>query len=472
MFTPLQEALKKLREVRETEQPQPKRQAVAAPPNPQSSVNAGSADMNGMDDMDFEFGDADVFDDLLVDDMTTGEDAPTATQLLGPTPAQPPRLPPATQQSASRLAAFTYNKPAQRTVASQHQPNNSSQVLNGSQRPNVSQVPSRSQVPASNSQIPSRLQAPPAPCLSRQASGEASQQDPFATPRPGSSSSRVSGQPSDFVTTIVSTTRRRISSLAQQRQEIPGPAGLVGKPIQCAIAPTQRPQSAFKTPMSRRALNEQSSDVDFEGGTWAAMLDHLGMPPYGPLTAKSVVRTEEKAAWPISRVLELTRSQKIPTMLVQLREIGSSESDAGAVVVDPTGEMSVSIHHAVMRRVAFPLAAGTSIILHNVAAVKMAGWPPFLVVTGGTIEQIFTVKSAGTREDPVVIEDTQRSSILTPTRPPQATNRSSARPTSPRTDGLRAGAAQPAVDLDDALDLLPDEALLNYSDDGGDIDLF
>ncbi|KAJ2908763.1 hypothetical protein GGI21_002562 [Coemansia aciculifera] len=135
-------------------------------------------------------------------------------------------------------------------------------------------------------------------------------------------------------------------------------------------------------------------------------------------------------------------------MLVQLREVGSSESDAGAVVVDPTGEMRVSIHHAVMRRVAFPLAAGTSIILHSVAAVKMAGWPPFLVITGGTIEQIFTVKSAGTREDPIVVEDTQKSTLRTAA--PAAV----------------VAATQPAADVDDsALDL----SLFDDDNEGTDI---
>ncbi|KAJ2890072.1 hypothetical protein GGI21_006316, partial [Coemansia aciculifera] len=297
MFTPLQEALKKLREVREIEQSQPKRQAVpTAVPSPPQAI---------ADDMDdFDFGDADVFDDLLVEDMAMPSDLPTMTQ---PTSAQPPMpspvKPTATPQSVSRLAAFTYAKSPQKTAASQHQP------TNGSQLPYSS----------SSSQIL------PVASLSRQVSCEVSQQDSLSTPRPASSNSRVPGQASDFVTTVVNASKRRVTSLAQQRQEIPGPAGLVGQPIPCAIAPTQRPTSAFKTPLSRQTRNEQqSSDVDFEGGTWAAMLDHLGMPPYGPSTAKSVTRTEEMAAWPISRVLELTRSQKIPTMLVQLREVGSS----------------------------------------------------------------------------------------------------------------------------------------------------
>ncbi|KAJ2815696.1 hypothetical protein GGI24_005962, partial [Coemansia furcata] len=96
-------------------------------------------------------------------------------------------------------------------------------------------------------------------------------------------------------------------------------------------------------------------------------------------------------------------------------------SDASAVIVDPTGEMRASIHHAVMRRLAFPLVAGTSIILSNVAAMKLPGWPPFLVITGSMIEQIFATQSAGTREDPIVVMDTQKTSVLTPTRAPQTT---------------------------------------------------
>ncbi|KAJ2238600.1 hypothetical protein GGI13_008303, partial [Coemansia sp. RSA 455] len=249
--------------------------------------------------------------------------------------------------------------------------------------------------------------------------------------------------------------------------------------------PTQRPVSAFKTPLAGRAKKEQSGEMDFESGTWAAMRDHLSMPSYKPLTAKEVIRTEERAAWPISRVSELTRAQNVPSMLVQLREIVSSESDASAVVVDPTGEMRASIHHAVMRRVALPLVAGTSIILNNVAVMKMSGWPPFLVITGSMIEQIFTVKSAGTREDPIVVQDTQKSTAFTPTHAPKTTtdNRSARPRDAPAVSNSVFPAdapTQPAVDLDadefgdmpeaadDVLGLLKGKSFIGDDDDNMD----
>ncbi|KAJ2797253.1 hypothetical protein H4S07_005996, partial [Coemansia furcata] len=69
MFSPLQDALKKLREVRQSDLSQPKRQAIAvAPPDPLENSSVGTSGVD-IGDLDFDLGDADVFDDLLADDM-------------------------------------------------------------------------------------------------------------------------------------------------------------------------------------------------------------------------------------------------------------------------------------------------------------------------------------------------------------------------------------------------------------------
>ncbi|KAJ2065679.1 hypothetical protein GGI17_000223 [Coemansia sp. S146] len=491
MFTPFQHALNKLREVRQSDQSQPKQRIIPTdPPDPPGNASGGAGAGAGaggvnIDDLNFDLGDTDVFDDLLVDDMGMGNEPPSAAQPQLP-PTKPADTTATTPKSVSRLAAFTFAKPAQKDVAPQQQqqqqqpqpqqPSISSQRPSGPQQFNRSQKHTESQLP-NKSQVPSEFQA---------SSDDASQQqDSFATPRPGSSSSRAPGHVADFVTTVVNSSKRRALSTGHQRQEIPGPAGLIGAPIPCVIAPTQKPVSAFKTPLSGRAQKEQSSEMDFESGTWAAMLDHLDMPSYKPLTANEVVRTEERAAWPIIRVSALTRTQNVPSMLVQLREIVSSESDASAVVVDPTGEIRASIHHAVMRRVALPLVAGTSIILNNVAVMKMSGWPPFLVITGSMIEQIFTVKSAGTYEGPIVVEDTQKAALFTPTRAPQTTTDDGSvkprdTPAAPNSDLPADAPTQPVVDLDadefddmpeaadDLLGLLKNESFFGDNDDNMD----
>ncbi|KAJ2883089.1 hypothetical protein H4R27_002995 [Coemansia aciculifera] len=461
MFTPFQHALNKLREVRQSDQSQPKQRTIPTdPPDPPGNASGGAgAGGVDIDDLDFDLGDTGVFDDLLVDDMGMGNEPPSAAQPQLP-PTKPADTTATTPKSVSRLAAFTFAKPAQKDVApqqqqQQQQPSSSLQKHSGLQQFNRSQKHSESQLP-NKSQVPSESQAP--------SNNTSQQQDSFATPGPVSSSSRAPGHVTDFVTTVVNSSKRRVLSTGHQRQEIPGPAGLMGAPIPCVIAPTQKPVSAFKTPLSGRAQKEQSSEMDFESGTWAAMLDHLDMPSYKPLTAKEVVRTEERAAWPISRVSALTRTQNVPSMLVQLREIVSSESDASAVVVDPTGEIRASIHHAVMRRVALPLVAGTSIILNNVAVMKMSGWPPFLVITGSMIEQIFTVKSAGTREDPIVVEGTQKTTLFTPTHAPQTTTDDGSMkprdtPAAPNSDLPADAPTQPVVDLDaDEFDDIPEAA--------------
>ncbi|KAJ2491423.1 hypothetical protein IWW37_002307 [Coemansia sp. RSA 2050] len=418
MFTSFQDALKKLREVKQVESSQLKRHAVAETPSAPPEDASASADLG---DPEFDLGDVDVFDDLLVGDMDIGNEPPSVAQPQPPpikptaTPtATSPVSPAAASKSASRLAAFAFSKPVERNVGEQQQqPSIILQTPSEPQQVSSSQESSRFQLlkmpsQQSDSKVPGESQVT--------GNSDTQRQDSLATPRPGSDGSKASGKVSDFVTIVVNSAKRGLSSADHQHhQEIPGPAGLVGAPIPNAVVPTQKPTSTYNTVLSLQAKSEQPTDIDFESGTWAAMIDHLGMPSYGPLTANAVTRTEERAAWPICRVLRLLHTQKVPSMLVQIRHITGSESDASAIVVDPTGEMRASIHHTVVHRVAIPLVAGTSIILSGVAAMKMPGWPPFIVITGGMIEQIFAVESAGTHEDPIVVEDTQKGAVFSST---------------------------------------------------------
>ncbi|KAJ2702498.1 hypothetical protein H4218_000797 [Coemansia sp. IMI 209128] len=477
MFTTLEDALKKLREVRQTGSSQPKRHAVAeAPPDPPENDTA-SADFDGPE---FDLGDADVFDDLLVGDMDMGNEPPSAAQPQS-LPVKPTATsvvtPAAASKSVSRLAAFTFAKSAKRDAEEQQQYNTALQNTSEPQQVSSSPKPSKSQppkVPSEQSQsiVLSELQVP--------SNSASQQQDLFATPRPGSSSSIAPSKVSDFVTIVVNSAKRGLSSADQQHQKIPGPAGLTGAPVADATVPTQKPASTFQTVLERLVKSEQPTDMDFESGTWAAMIDYLGMPSYRPLTASVVTRTEERAMWPICRVLKLTRTQKVPSMLVQIRDITSSEHDASAVIADPTGELRASIHSTVLRRVTIPLVAGTSIILSDVAAMKIPGWLPFIVITGGMIEQMFTVESAGTREDPIVVKDTQKGSVLASTLAPRAATASGSggpmdTQATQNTDLCTAVATQSAVDLGgDELDGMPEETddmlgLLNdepfFSDD-------
>ncbi|KAJ2365659.1 hypothetical protein H4S02_010633 [Coemansia sp. RSA 2611] len=431
MFTTLEDALKKLREVRQTGSSQPKRHAVAeAPPDPPENDTA-SADFDGPE---FDLGDADVFDDLLVGDMDMGNEPPSAAQPQS-LPVKPTATsvvtPAAASKSVSRLAAFTFAKSAKRDAEEQQQYSTALQNTSEPQQVSSSPKPSKSQPP----KVPSEQ---------------------------------------------INSAKRGLSSADQQHQKIPGPAGLTGAPVADATVPTQKPASTFQTVLERLVKSEQPTDMDFESGTWAAMIDYLGMPSYRPLTASVVTRTEERAMWPICRVLKLTRTQKVPSMLVQIRDITSSEHDASAVIADPTGELRASIHSTVLRRVTIPLVAGTSIILSDVAAMKIPGWLPFIVITGGMIEQMFTVESAGTREDPIVVEDTQKGSVLASTLAPRAATASGSggpmdTQATQNTDLCTAVATQSAVDLGgDELDGMPEETddmlgLLNdepfFSDD-------
>ncbi|KAJ2238605.1 hypothetical protein GGH98_006467, partial [Coemansia sp. RSA 454] len=251
---------------------------------------------------------------------------------------------------------------------------------------------------------------------------------------------------------------------------IPGPAGLVDSAEPVAAA-TQKRASPFKTPLSRRMYNEQADSVDFEGGTWAAMLDHLKLPSYTPATAKSVVHANGAAEWPIRRVLEASHTQRVRIMLVQLRDMGSSDSDACVSVADPTGEMRASIHRPVMKRFLHFLAAGTSIILKDVVALKLPGAPPYLVITAASIEQIFTSKGAGTSENPIVLSATQGPG--TPTHAPTKCPESGAQPASQHVSEISSQSPQPQTSTPaakDSDDLLGD-FLDNDDEDSAFIDM-
>ncbi|KAJ2819651.1 hypothetical protein FBU31_005456, partial [Coemansia sp. 'formosensis'] len=135
MFSPLQDALKKLREVRQSDPSQPKRQAIAvAPPDPLENSSVGTSGVD-IGDLDFDLGDADVFDDLLADDMCTVNEVSSSTQPQPP-PVKPAATTASTPKSVSRLAAFTFSKPAQRDAVPQKQ---QQQPINSSQKPDSPQ---------------------------------------------------------------------------------------------------------------------------------------------------------------------------------------------------------------------------------------------------------------------------------------------------------------------------------------------
>ncbi|KAJ2560352.1 hypothetical protein GGH12_004879 [Coemansia sp. RSA 1822] len=367
MFSSLQDALKKLRETRQNEQSQPKRAALAPDTNTQTirPQPPAALDADGLDDLDFD--DVDLFDDLVA------EDTLVVTETLGANSG------PATAVSPKVVS------PA---------------------RPVTQSTPTNGKAPLhrlASSGVPDQL--------SRQASTE-SQSDMFTTPRRDNNRKTV--------TTVVGKRSHRTPAVGPKRQRIPGPAGLVDS-AEPMVAATQKPASPFKTLLLRRTHTEQADSVDFEGGTWAAMLDHLSLPSYTAATAKSVVRANGAAEWPIRRVLEASHTQRVRIMLVQLRDMGSSDSDACVSVADPTGEMRASIHRPVMKRFLHFLAAGTSIILKDVVALKLPGAPPYLVITAASIEQIFTSKGAGTSENPIVMSATQGPGTPThaPTKRPE-----------------------------------------------------
>ncbi|KAJ2847981.1 hypothetical protein IWW36_003565 [Coemansia brasiliensis] len=368
MFSSLQDALKKLRESRQNQPSQLKRPAL----NPNNNTPTKHPQPPVNDFLDAELDDVDLFEGLI-EDEDLAEPRSSDTTTAKPTQSMSP--------------------PKHKSTSNSHNPPQPVQTTPVNRR-NTGGSPSAKQKPALRNELSAGNMA------GRGSSG--SQTDMFTTPRHGNSNRRI------ITTTVVGKRNQRTPAFGSERQRIPGPAGLGVS----SVAVEASPASPFKLPLARQAHSDQSSNLDFEGGTWAAMLDHLNMPPYTSATAKSVTRTAEAAEWPIRRVLEATHTQRVRIMLVQLRDIGSSDSDAGVTVVDPTGEMHASIHKPVMKRFIHFLSAGTSIILKDVVALKLPGAPPFLTITAASIEQIFTSKGAGTSENPIVLSTTQATAAM------------------------------------------------------------
>ncbi|KAJ1825284.1 hypothetical protein LPJ56_002730, partial [Coemansia sp. RSA 2599] len=198
--------------------------------------------------------------------------------------------------------------------------------------------------------------------------------------------------------TIINSKRQKTATSASGRQELPGPAGLINattEDVGETIAPTQRPASVFRTPFARQPGAESASEADFEGGTWSAMLEFLQLPAYTSRTAKRIMRDYKETVgvsihW-VSKNVKQT--QKVCRMLVQIQDIVGGEHDVNAVVVDPTGEMSASIHRQVAVDLARECTAGTSVILENVVVLVLAGAKPSLVVTSASIVRVFAVEA-------------------------------------------------------------------------------
>ncbi|KAJ2552635.1 hypothetical protein IWW35_002230 [Coemansia sp. RSA 1878] len=460
MFSSLQDALKKLRETRQNEQSQPKRAALAPETNTQTirPQPPAALDADGLDDLDLD--DVDLFDDLIA------EDTLIITETMGANSGSAPVVSPAkavsparsvTQVTGSRVPTHATSRPSPSTTNQTTPGTNDRQPLHQNHVvPGFESTPTNGKAPLHR--LPSNSVSDQ---LSRQGSTE-SQTDMFTTPRRDTNRKTV--------TTVVGKRSHRTPTVGPKRQRIPGPAGLVDSAEPVAAA-TQKRASPFKTPLSRRMYNEQADSVDFEGGTWAAMLDHLKLPSYTPATAKSVVRANGAAEWPIRRVLEASHTQRVRIMLVQLRDMGSSDSDACVSVADPTGEMRASIHRPVMKRFLHFLAAGTSIILKDVVALKLPGAPPYLVITAASIEQIFTSKGAGTSENPIVLSATQGPG--TPTHAPTKCPESGAQPASQHVSEISSQSPQPQTSTPaakDSDDLLGD-FLDNDDEDSAFIDM-
>ncbi|KAJ2718304.1 hypothetical protein GGI07_005810, partial [Coemansia sp. Benny D115] len=200
--------------------------------------------------------------------------------------------------------------------------------------------------------------------------------------------------------TIVEHRRLRTSASSRTRQEIPGPAGLLNSlasiDLDSSAPTTSQNKHPANTAIGSLSHSEQTSEVDFDTGTWAAMLDFLRLPLYTPRTAKTLLTSEHHSAigLPIRHVLgTVNKTQRIPRMLVQLRDVNGSEMDANAVVVDPTGEMGASIHKQVLRDLTRECTTGTSIILENVVAIVLPASRPFLVITSLAIKHVFAVEA-------------------------------------------------------------------------------
>ncbi|KAK9719109.1 hypothetical protein K7432_005005 [Basidiobolus ranarum] len=214
--------------------------------------------------------------------------------------------------------------------------------------------------------------------------------------------------------TLTSHTNRKNSSTGKIKSRIrrlPGPAGdmlAMGsfdpktKPIH-QDAPGSNILSSPKTP-SRNGVPSFQED-DFVSGAWSKMLLTLNLPKYTPSTVPFVKNASPFLSYNIQYILDHGFQKKIPYVILMIKETRSNEINVGVTFVDPTGEISGTIHRKVVEMYPDDISTGTVLVLQQVSVFSPSLHSHYLNVTPQNILHLFP----STREEVLSPSATQSS---------------------------------------------------------------
>ena len=171
---------------------------------------------------------------------------------------------------------------------------------------------------------------------------------------------------------------------------IPGPAGLLPPLMQAehipkgtfALPPSVLPSAHFD---SKQLLHAQ----DFMEGSWLSMLEALNLPPLC-----SDEGEVQLLRYNIDYVLRYGFYQKVPKLVVLVKQITQSDVDTTMVVGDPTGTMEGTLHPRVLSDFQSTLYEGSVVILKNVSVFNPTPLTHYLNITCDNIAAVFPARDA------------------------------------------------------------------------------
>ncbi|PVZ99468.1 hypothetical protein BB558_004416 [Smittium angustum] len=196
------------------------------------------------------------------------------------------------------------------------------------------------------------------------------------------------------VTKIVKTGSRISTSFDRG---VPGPVGSmnlnfglrINREDQTSIYDNN--QGGFEE--EERTASSLINDQDFDSKPWQTLLQECNIPEYKPSVLSHISRSESPyLKYSIKQAHDIESPRLFQYLLVLVREYFSSENDYSATLIDPTGEITASIHHEFFKVPGNEIDIGSAILLKNVPIMRSRNGKSYIVMTAKCTEKVFTPK--------------------------------------------------------------------------------
>ncbi|OMJ25773.1 hypothetical protein AYI69_g4181 [Smittium culicis] len=207
-------------------------------------------------------------------------------------------------------------------------------------------------------------------------------------------------------TTVTSIIKSASRSLISSERGIPGPANFSGSTnalsrnnsslindsdsFEHIQVNNDSPDPKYQASLEKSSNISLLNDQDFDSVAWKYLLNEFDLPEYKPSTLADIDTSLEYFQWNIQRATLVESPRLIPYLLVLVNEYQPADIDSAATLIDPTGEISASIHHGFFQVRGNSLTVGSSILLKNVPVMKARDGSSYLVMTAKNTVKVFT----------------------------------------------------------------------------------